>query len=114
MSANYGILGSHGASAVGCAHCHTVFHKGQDVRYWNGEYFCNEYDQASFMLRWGKAKYKPAKSDCRTPFNHYVFKGKPSIHYQKQVFCDFEEFAQFLREYGIGTTEIVGEKVVAL
>ena len=97
-----------------CAHCHHPFYRGQAVRVWDGNYFCNEYEQASYMLRWGIAKQKPARSDCRSPFNHYIFKGQPSIHYRGSIFCDFEEFVQYLVEYGVGMTEIIGEKVAAL
>jgi hypothetical protein len=81
---------------------------------WDGLPFHDEYNQASYMIGHGKAKYKSLKSDARSPYDHYMFKGQTVVHYRGLVFCDLYEFAEYLADYGIGILEVVGEKVVAL
>jgi hypothetical protein len=97
-----------------CVHSHQPFHKGQIIRVWDGLPFHDEYNQASYMIQHKKARKKPLREDTRSPYDHYMFKGQEVIHFQGMVFCDLEEFAQYLAEYGIGILEVVGEQVVAL
>jgi hypothetical protein len=97
-----------------CVQSGQPFKKGQIIRAWEGLTFHDEYNQASYMIAHGKAKWKELKSDARSPYDHYIFKGQPAIHFQKQVFPDLEEFAQYLAEYGIGILQVAGEQIVAL
>jgi len=80
-----------------CSACGDVLSKGRLARTWNDMTFCNEYDQAAYMMRRGYAHW-----DSSNKF------------YKKKRFCGLEEFAQWLRENSVGMDCVIGEKVIAL
>lgn len=97
-----------------CVYCHKYMPKGTIMRIWDGKPFCDQYHQASYMLKQGKAFWRPARSDCRSYYDHYILKGKPIIEHRKLRFTDFDEFVQYLVEEYVGIIEIAGERVEAL
>jgi len=97
-----------------CELCSHIFRKGDLIRVWNYMPFCNEKCQASYMLMKGWATQKPAEEETKSYYNHCIFKGQSVKVYKRHLFCDFDEFVQYLVEHQVGHLEVVGEQIVAL
>lgn len=97
-----------------CQACGFPLPKGRLSRTWNDMAFCNEYDQAAYMMRKGYAHWDSSKKATKCVNNHTIREYVQHMVYKKHRFCDLVEFAEWLRKNSVGFDFVVGEDIRVL
>jgi hypothetical protein len=97
-----------------CSACGDVLSKGRLARTWNNMTFCNEYDQAAYMMRRGYAHWDSSNKPLKCVHGHVISPLSQHMTYKKNRFCGLEELAQWLRKNSVGMDCVIGENVCAL